>query len=80
MLNKPEPPQHTETNMTKCYSSPFWSYIVNHISHFLLTLNASACGIIYCVMCRTFRTELLNQLYHIFGLQLQNNIEPPEEV
>ena len=35
----------------KCYSAPYWSYFVNIISQFLLTINASVGSIIYCVVC-----------------------------
>ena len=41
-----------------CYSPPYWSYIVKHVSDLLLTLNASVCSIVYCVICKTFRAEL----------------------
>ena len=43
-----------------CYSPPFWAHILQSISKFLLTLNASAGCFVYCAMCQTFRTELLN--------------------
>ena len=41
-----------------CYSPPFWAHILQSISKFLLTLNASSCCFVYCVMCQKFRTEL----------------------
>ena len=43
-----------------CYSPPFWAHILQSISKFLLTLNASSGCFVYCVMCQAFRTELSN--------------------
>ena len=41
-----------------CYSPPFWAHILQSVSKFLLTLNASAGCFIYCVLCKGFRKEL----------------------
>ena len=49
------------TSSMRCYSPPFWTYIFIHISNLLLTLNASICTIVYCALCTTLRSKLLNQ-------------------
>ena len=53
------------TSSKRCYLPAFWSYILNHINNFLLTLNASVCSIIYCLICRRFRTELRYQFHNL---------------
>ena len=53
----------SDKTATICYSPPLWSFIVNHISHLLLTTNASVCCIIYCVMCRIFRSEVSKRFH-----------------
>ena len=40
------------------YSPPFWAHILGIISKFLLTLNASVCCFVYCVMSPAFRDEI----------------------
>ena len=72
------------TSSVICYSPPFWGYILNHISNLLLTVNASVCSIIYCALCRRFRTELLNKFHNLrhisFATTLQrtNTATPPQ--
>ena len=41
-----------------CYSPPFWARILHSISKLLLTLNASSGCLVYCAMCKIFRTAL----------------------
>ena len=41
-----------------CYSPPFWARILHSISKLLLTLNASSGCLVYCAMCKIFRTSL----------------------
>ena len=78
LIDDQHQPQHLNTTATsaavnataatsspRCYSPPFWSYILGNISSLLLTVNASVCSIIYCVMCPTFRTEFLNKFRSI---------------
>ena len=48
-----------------CYSPPFWSHILGSVSNFFLTLNASICGFVYCVMCQLFRNELSKMLNNV---------------
>ena len=48
-----------------CYSPPFWAHILESISKFLLILNASVCCFVYCVICRTFRSELTAKCHKI---------------
>ena len=38
-----------------CVAIPFWVLILNRISQFLLTLNASVGSLIYCIMSKDFR-------------------------
>ena len=62
-----------------CYSPPFWAHILGSISKLLLTLNASVCCFVYCIMCQTFRAELSNQCqnvinflrHHVFRVNIQ---------
>ena len=56
---------NNDKTATICYSPPFWSRIVKHISHLLLTTNASVCSIVYCVMCSRFRSELLKRFHRV---------------
>ena len=44
-----------------CYSPPFWAHILRIISKFHLTLNASMCCFVYCLMCSNFRKEVSKQ-------------------
>ena len=48
-----------------CYSPPFWARILHSISKFLLTLNASSGCLVYCAMCKIFRTELKNSCQNV---------------
>ena len=48
-----------------CYAPPFWAVILESISKFLLILNASVCCFVYCVICRTFRSELAAKCHKI---------------
>ena len=50
-----------DENEPSCYSPPFWAHILRIISKFHLTLNASICCFVYCLMCSNFRKEMSNQ-------------------
>ena len=59
----------SETSMKPlCYSPPFWARILHSISKLLLTLNASAGCLVYCAMCKIFRTELKNACHKVMSL------------
>jgi hypothetical protein len=53
-----------EVNMSKvnCFTPKFWFAMVNFVSGFLMTLNASVGVLVYCAVCRNFRQELGRQL------------------
>ena len=48
-----------------CYSTPLWAHILRSISNLLLTLNASVCCFVYCVVCRTFRMAMSHKLHDL---------------
>lgn len=50
-----------------CYSPPFWAHILGIISKFLLTVNASVCCFVYCVMSPTFREEISKALINLMS-------------
>jgi hypothetical protein len=55
-----------------CFDPPVWSVILNHVSSFLMTLNASLGFFIYCLICKQFRKELKRKLRwwkHIISLR-----------
>ena len=53
------------TALPLCYSPPFWAHILGSVSQFLLTLNASICCLVYCVMCQIFRNEMSKKLHNV---------------
>ena len=48
-----------------CYSPPFWARILHSISKLLLTLNASSGCLVYCAMCKIFRTALTKACHSV---------------
>ena len=54
-------------NIPMCYSPPFWAHILGSISKFLLTLNASVCLFIYCVMGQIFRSKMYHQIHCVLS-------------
>ena len=50
-----------------CFQANFWAHILKIISKLLLTLNASSCCFVYCVMCPVFREEISLQFKSIFN-------------
>ena len=68
---------HSEQDMTEsneeqneqqlCYSPSFWAHILGIISKFLLTLNASVCCFVYCVMSPTFRDEISKKFANLIS-------------
>ena len=48
-----------------CYSTPIWAHILRSVSNLLLTLNASVCCFVYCVVCRTFRMAMSHNLHDL---------------
>ena len=51
------------TTLPLCYSPPFWAHILGSVSKLFLTLNASICCLVYCVMCQIFRNEMSKKLH-----------------
>ena len=62
---------NNEQNENFCYSPPFWAHVLRSISRFLLTLNASVCCFVYCIICRVFRSELQNRIQTIIAFVLK---------
>ena len=63
--------KNEEQNLPICYSPPFWVHVLGSISKFLLTLNASVCFFVYCVICRSFRSTLSKRLRKLITLMLK---------
>ena len=49
-----------------CFKANFWAYILKTISKLLLTIHASSCCFVYCVMCPIFRDEITKKFKAIF--------------
>ena len=45
-----------------CYSTPYWTLILNCFSQLLVTINASICSVVYCIMCSLFRSEMVDTM------------------
>ena len=60
----PEKNNHYEGDKW-CYSTPIWAHILRSVSNLLLTLNASVCCFVYCVVCRTFRMAMSHNLHDL---------------
>ena len=54
-----------------CYSPPFWAHILGIISKLLLTLNASACCFVYCIMSPMFRDEMSKKFVDVMSFLLK---------
>ena len=61
----PATSKETMSALPLCYSPPFWAHILGIVSNLFLTLNASICCFVYCVMCRIFRNELSKKLHNV---------------
>ena len=69
---------NSQTNMINeekggswCYSPPFWALVLGSMNKFLLTLNASVCCFVYCVICRTFRAGVSNKFKDLIQFMLK---------
>ena len=60
----PEENEHFEGDKW-CYATPIWALILRSFSDLLLTLNASVCCFIYCVVCRTLRITIFNRMHDL---------------
>ena len=50
--------QESAAEKSSCLQMPAWTYVLSHISSFLMTLNASLGFVIYCTTSSAFQDEL----------------------
>ena len=67
--------QESINDESTCFQMPAWTYLLSHISSFLMTLNAFLAFLIYCTASKAFQDELKKLLKKIWIFRGSNQCE-----